>query len=63
MPTLKRILVPVDFSACSRAALEYAASLAHILLGSVAEKVVRHASCPVLTVRLPDKAAASGRAS
>ena len=25
--------------------------LSHILLGSVAEKVVRHASCPVLTVR------------
>jgi len=25
--------------------------LPHILLGSVAEKVVRHASCPVLTVR------------
>ncbi|HHT9124424.1 MAG TPA: universal stress protein [Candidatus Brocadiia bacterium] len=27
--------------------------LAHILLGSVAEKVVRKASCPVLTVRHP----------
>ena len=25
--------------------------LSHILLGSVAEKVVRHASCPVLTIR------------
>jgi nucleotide-binding universal stress UspA family protein len=25
--------------------------LPHLLLGSVAEKVVRHASCPVLTVR------------
>jgi universal stress protein A len=25
--------------------------LAHILMGSVAEKVVRHADCPVLTVR------------
>jgi len=25
--------------------------IAHILLGSVAEKVVRHAPCPVLTVR------------
>ncbi len=27
--------------------------IAHILLGSVAEKVVRKASCPVLTVRHP----------
>lgn len=27
--------------------------LAHILLGSVAEKVVRKASCPVLTIRHP----------
>jgi nucleotide-binding universal stress UspA family protein len=25
--------------------------LAHLLLGSVAEKVVRHATCPVITVR------------
>lgn len=28
MPTFKRILVPVDFSPCSRAALEYAVTLA-----------------------------------
>jgi universal stress protein A len=27
--------------------------LAHLLIGSVAEKVVRHAPCPVLTVRAP----------
>jgi universal stress protein A len=27
--------------------------LSHVLLGSVAERVVRHASCPVLVVRLP----------
>jgi nucleotide-binding universal stress UspA family protein len=27
--------------------------LSHVLLGSVAEKVVRHARCPVLTVRAP----------
>ena len=27
--------------------------LAHVFLGSVAERVVRHASCPVLVVRLP----------
>ena len=28
--------------------------LAHIMMGSVAEKVVRKASCPVLTVRHPE---------
>lgn len=28
--------------------------LSHVFLGSVAEKVVRHAKCPVLTVRHPD---------
>ncbi len=27
--------------------------LAHLLIGSVAEKIVRHAPCPVLTVRAP----------
>jgi nucleotide-binding universal stress UspA family protein len=27
--------------------------LKHVLLGSTTERVVRHASCPVLTVRLP----------
>ncbi len=31
--------------------------VAHLALGSVTEKVVRHAHCPVLTVRLPKKKA------
>jgi universal stress protein A len=29
--------------------------LSHLLMGSVAERVVRHSSCPVLTVRSPGK--------
>jgi universal stress protein A len=29
--------------------------LAHVVMGSVAERVVRHATCPVLTVRLPEQ--------
>ena len=29
--------------------------LAHVLIGSVAEKVVREASCPVLTVKHPEQ--------
>ncbi len=29
--------------------------LSHLILGSVAEKIVRHATCPVLTVRAPRK--------
>jgi universal stress protein A len=29
--------------------------IAHFLLGSVAERIVRHAPCPVLTVRPPAK--------
>lgn len=28
--------------------------VAHMLLGSIAEKIVRHASCPVLTIRHPE---------
>jgi nucleotide-binding universal stress UspA family protein len=34
--------------------------LAHVLLGSVAEAVVRHAGCPVITVRRPAVAPGSG---
>ena len=34
--------------------------LRHVLLGSVAEKVVRHAPCPVLTVRSRASAASPG---
>jgi len=30
--------------------------LSHVLLGSVAERVVRHASCPMLVTRLPQPA-------
>jgi nucleotide-binding universal stress UspA family protein len=29
--------------------------LAHVLMGSVAERVVRKAHCPVLTIRHPDR--------
>ena len=29
--------------------------LSHLLIGSVAEKVVRHSDVPVLTIRVPDK--------
>ncbi len=31
--------------------------LTHLLIGSVAEKIVRHATVPVLTIRVPDKSA------
>jgi nucleotide-binding universal stress UspA family protein len=37
--------------------------IAHALLGSVAEKVVRKAPCPVLTVRLPGQGTALEQAS
>lgn len=33
--------------------------LAHVLLGSIAERVVRHAACPVLTVPFSKKVAAA----
>lgn len=59
-----RILVPIDFSAPSDAVLGYARSagidllamgthgrsgVAHLLMGSVAERVIRSAACPVMT--------------
>ena len=34
--------------------------LSHLLIGSVAEKVVRHAHVPVLTIRVPENKAAPG---
>jgi universal stress protein A len=34
--------------------------MSHLLMGSVAERVVRTAPCPVLTVRQPGKAATTG---
>ncbi|HJZ87263.1 MAG TPA: universal stress protein [Polyangia bacterium] len=33
--------------------------LQHLLMGSVAEKVVRRSSCPVLTIRIPEQAVAA----
>jgi nucleotide-binding universal stress UspA family protein len=33
--------------------------LSHALLGSVAERILREAPCPVLTLRTPDRARAS----
>jgi nucleotide-binding universal stress UspA family protein len=62
--------VVVTFSSPARAIVDYAAeshidlivvgthgrgAVAHLLLGSVAERVVRTASCPVLTVRHPEQ--------
>ena len=55
----------MDFSEFSDRALQYAARVAkefngytglkHIQLGSTAEMVVRHASCPVLVLPNPDR--------
>jgi len=36
--------------------------LSYLLIGSVAEKVVRHATVPVLTIRVPEKTGARSRA-
>jgi universal stress protein A len=37
--------------------------LPHLLLGSVTEKVVRSASCPVLTIRRPETASEGAAAA
>lgn len=68
--TLHATTVLVSFAAPSPAIVEYAANehvdlivvgthgrrgVSHLLMGSVAEKVVRTAPCPVLTVRHPER--------
>jgi len=67
MSGFAQILVPVDYSEPSNAALELAADITHgrtgikqVLLGSVAEKTVRLAPCPVLTVRSGGEPAVRG---
>lgn len=67
----KTILVPVDFSPCSDEAFRVACQVARLVMGSygarsgsvdkiffgsTAEKVVRTAGCPVLTVPLATSA-------
>ena len=61
MIRLTPILVPTDFSDASTAAMDLIVrgthgrgAMARLLAGSVAEKVVRSAPCPVLTVRHPE---------
>ena len=61
MIRLTPILVPTDFSDASTAAMDLIVmgthgrgAMARHLAGSVAEKVVRTAPCPVLTVRHPE---------
>jgi nucleotide-binding universal stress UspA family protein len=62
VPVLKRSQIGAPYDEIVRAAADFdlvvmgthgRTGLRHLFLGSVAEKVVRHASCPVLTVRLP----------
>ena len=47
--SVRTILAPTDFSDGSHGRT----GLAHAVLGSVAERVVQHAPCPVLTVKAP----------
>ncbi len=65
VPVLTRSAVGAPHEEIVRAAAEYdlvvmgthgRTGLRHLFLGSVAEKVVRNAPCPVLTVRSPDHA-------
>ncbi len=64
MVKLHSILCPTDFCEFSENAIRYASNIdlivqgtygrrgvKHMLLGSVAENIVRYATCPVLTVR------------
>ena len=63
VPVLTRSAIGAPFEEILRASNEFdlvvmgthgRTGVRHLLLGSVAEKVVRHASCPVLTVRVPE---------
>lgn len=49
------ILAACDESGCDLVVMgtHGRTGLSHLVLGSVAEKVVRHAKCPVMTVRAP----------
>lgn len=49
------ILAACDETACDLVVMgtHGRTGLSHLVLGSVAEKVVRHAKCPVMTVRAP----------
>jgi nucleotide-binding universal stress UspA family protein len=64
VPVLTRTAIGAPFEEILRAARDFdlvvmgthgRTGLRHLILGSVAERVVRQASCPVLTVRVPDK--------
>jgi hypothetical protein len=56
MIRLKQILVATDVGGASEVAMDYGrGAMAQVLLGSVAEKVVRTAPCPALIVRHPER--------